>query len=64
MKISDELKGIRDFLGFTRRAVSIILGVTEQTIYNWETGKCEPSASHMDRLRGLKCKKSTAYINK
>jgi transcriptional regulator with XRE-family HTH domain len=53
MKISDELKTLRDFLGLTRRSVSDMLGVTEQTIYNWETEKGEPSASQMDRLRGL-----------
>jgi len=57
-EIADEIQGIRiGFKKWTRLELSRFLDVTENTVYNWEVGKSEPSASQMDKIRGLKCQK-------
>ena len=58
MKIADEIQSIRiGIKKWTRLDMAKFIGVTENTIYNWETGRFEPSASQMDKIRGLICQK-------
>lgn len=54
MKISEEISRTRFMVKLTRIKLARLLGVTENTIYNWETGKSEPSASQMEKIRRLK----------
>lgn len=44
------LKACRTNVGATAREVAEYLGVTEDTIYNWECGKYCPKATHMQKL--------------
>jgi DNA-binding XRE family transcriptional regulator len=55
MKIADEIQSIRiSIKKWTRLEMARFIGVTENTIYNWETGRYEPSASQMDKIRLIK----------
>ncbi len=41
------IRQLRDEHGWTQLELAIKLGVTPLTIYNWERGKYEPSASKL-----------------
>lgn len=41
------IRELRDGRGWTQLELAIKLGVTPLTIYNWESGKYEPSASKL-----------------
>jgi len=49
-------KTLRQRLGLTAEAIGILLGVSAQTIYNWEAGNTRPRDEQMVRivmLRGM-----------
>lgn len=48
MQIS--LKACRTNVKATAKEVAKYIGVTEDTIYNWESGKCCPKANQMQKL--------------
>ena len=39
---SSRLKRIRKRIGWTAERMGVVLGVSHQTIYRWETGKSKP----------------------
>lgn len=45
-----ELRGRR---GYTQSQLAELLGVHLNTVWGWEAGKTEPSASHLQTLAGL-----------
>jgi transcriptional regulator with XRE-family HTH domain len=47
----NELKNIRESLGFTLEQFAQKLGVSFQTVWRWESGKCKPSPLAMDKIR-------------
>ena len=49
----NEYQEKRKGMGLTRRKLAILLGVTEMTIYNRETGKYEVKPEHMLALEAL-----------
>ena len=48
MKIS--LKACRVNVNATAKEMAAVIGVTEDTIYNWESGKGAPRALHMIKI--------------
>jgi len=44
------IKELRDERGWTQLQLAIKLGVTPVTVYNWERGKYEPTASMFRRI--------------
>lgn len=49
----NRLLAARNASGLTMRQVGIELGVSAQTIWNWEHGRIKPSASALQRLSAL-----------
>ena len=47
---ADELKLLRDQVGFTMRDLAIFLGVPKRTIENWEYGISKPPRYVMDLI--------------
>ena len=47
------LQQARNFIGFTQETVSEKLGVSTQTVRNWEAGRTEPRRADKDRLSDL-----------
>lgn len=39
------VRHLRRVLGLTRQSLADMLGVSTQTVGNWERGRCEPSVS-------------------
>lgn len=60
-------KTLRQRLGLTAEAIGILLGVSAQTIYNWEAGNTSPREQQMVRivmLRGMGKREVDAILNK
>ncbi len=53
MGIADELSGWREETGLSLEAVAAPLGVSRQTICNWEAGRSEPKLSQLVELERL-----------
>lgn len=51
---ADGLKGHRERLGLSAAALGNILGVSLQTIYNWETGKTRPNQEQVAKIAILR----------
>jgi len=50
----NEIRKLRDEVGLTQRQFARLLGVTHQTVINWEKGRTEPPPVHdelMERWR-------------
>lgn len=59
------LVALRRRLGLSRRTLGILLGVSEVTIYNWETKSGRPKQEHMVRIvaaRALTKKQALAIV--
>jgi transcriptional regulator with XRE-family HTH domain len=48
--MGDHLKKVRLLRGLIRRETAEALGVSEETIESWETGKTAPRASRRERV--------------
>lgn len=46
----ERMEKFRERRGLTRRALSMMLSVTEQTLYSWGTGKTIPNADQTSAL--------------
>jgi len=60
-------KTLRQRLGLTAEAIGTLLGVSAQTIYNWEAGNTSPREQQMVRivmLRGMGKREVDAILNK
>jgi len=51
---ADGLRSFRARLGLTVRDVALLLGVSEQTIYNWETASTRPQPAMLDAIAALR----------
>lgn len=51
---ADGLRSFRARLGLTVREVALLLGVSEQTIYNWETAATRPQPAMVDTIAELR----------
>ena len=51
---ADGLRSFRVRLGLTVREVALLLGVSEQTIYNWETASTRPQPAMIDTIAQLR----------
>lgn len=51
---ADGLRSFRTRLGLTVREVALLLGVSEQTIYNWETASTRPQPAMVDTIAELR----------
>lgn len=51
---ADGLRSFRVRLGLTVREVALLLGVSEQTIYNWETASTRPQPAMIDTIAELR----------
>lgn len=49
-------KSLRQRLGLTAETIGVLLGVSAQTIYNWEAGNSRPREQQMDRIAVLRGK--------
>ena len=60
------LKERRQKLGLTRRQLALLLGVTESSVYNWETGKASIKPERKAALEIIEAKfnerKNTACL--
>ncbi len=50
----EEIRSLRDSLGLSQRALAEKIGVSPNSISNWETGSTEPRKSSIARLRELR----------
>ena len=60
-------KSLRQRLGLTAEAIGTLLGVSAQTIYNWEAGNTSPREQQMVRivmLRGMGKREVNAILKK
>jgi len=60
-------KSLRQRLGLTAEAIGTLLGVSAQTIYNWEAGNTSPREQQMVRivvLRGMGKREVDAILQK
>jgi len=60
-------KTLRQRLGLTAEAIGTLLGMSAQTIYNWEAGNTSPREQQMVRivmLRGMGKREVDAILNK
>lgn len=58
-------KSLRKRLGLTAEATATLLGVSAQTIYNWETGSSNPREQQMEKivmLRGMGKKEAASML--
>lgn len=51
---ADGLRSFRVRLGLTVREVALLLGVSEQTIYNWETASTRPQPAMIEAIAALR----------
>lgn len=51
---ADGLRAFRTRLGLTVREVAQLLGVSEQTIYNWETASTRPQPAMLETIAELR----------
>ena len=51
--IADEIRAARDAARLTRKELAAEVGVTVDTIKNWETGKTTPSAHHREMCQAV-----------
>lgn len=58
---SNRLKGLRTSRGITQKELGSFLDVTQNAIFNWETGRTEPSAETIERISDY-FKVSPAYL--
>ncbi len=59
MRIGQRIRQRRERLGVERASLGDLLGVTEETIRQWESGKTSPLRRRMDELaRALNCSRS------
>lgn len=54
MKIKNEVKELRLFLGLTQAQFAKRIGVSESAVKQWESGRCFPSPSNMKQIILLK----------
>lgn len=47
-------KSMRQRLGLTAETMGALMGVTAQTIYNWEAGSSRPRAAQLERIAALR----------
>ena len=55
----------RQRLGLSAHDCGLLLGVSAQSIYNWEAGKARPRATHLPAIAALKTlgkRKATAHL--
>lgn len=50
MNTADIVKAIRKDEGLTRRQIAKKIGVSEATVGNWETGRCQMTADNLIAL--------------
>jgi DNA-binding XRE family transcriptional regulator len=48
------LASLRDRLGLSARECGLLLGVSGQSIYLWESGRARPSARHLEGIAALR----------
>lgn len=55
----NKIRLLREQLLFTQKEFAKILGVSRQTVNNWETGKCAISNENCDKIKKIvkNCKK-------
>lgn len=58
---TDRLRETRENRGWTQRELGRLCGIAENMIHRYETGKADPSASHL-RLIADKLEVSTDYL--
>ena len=49
-KFKERLKELRIEKGFTQKQISQVLNISEDSIYNWEKGRSEPSITDLINL--------------
>lgn len=49
----DNLKDILRLCGYTMKDIADTLGVSRQTVSNWNRGKCLPTTEHLNTLAEL-----------
>lgn len=53
LPVPAERRAIRERAQLSRQVVAHDLGVTQETLYQWETGRAEPQAANLERYVGL-----------
>lgn len=53
MEFKDKLKSARELKNWSVDDLAEKMGVTRQTVYDWESGKSEPRKAKLDKLRGI-----------
>ncbi|MDD6467018.1 MAG: helix-turn-helix transcriptional regulator [Erysipelotrichaceae bacterium] len=61
MDIHDKIKMLRESNGWSQLEFADRIGVSRQTVSNWETGGGIPSIPHI-KMIALQCRVSTDYI--
>ncbi|MGH8444352.1 MAG: helix-turn-helix transcriptional regulator [Solimonas sp.] len=63
--VAKGLKPLRTRLGISARDFGLLVGVTEQAVYNWEARKATPRAAQIEKiaaLRGIGKKEARARL--
>lgn len=61
MKLSEEIKSIRQKALYSQESFSSELGVSVSTINRWETGKVKPNITAMKHIREFCIKNNISY---
>jgi DNA-binding transcriptional regulator YiaG len=52
-KIDDEIRAIRAIMRISQEEFAKKVGVTKQTVYNWERAVGKPDADQIDKIRAF-----------
>ena len=48
-----EIRNWRESKDLSRRALAVMMGISEGTILRWEYGRCDPSLENLRKLKKL-----------
>jgi DNA-binding transcriptional regulator YiaG len=52
--VANGLRSLRTRLGLSAKQLSLLLGVSEQSVYNWETKKATPRKEQLAAIIGMR----------
>lgn len=52
--VAKGLRSLRTRLGFSAKQLAVLLGVSEQSVYNWETKKATPRKEQLAAIIGMR----------
>lgn len=53
MSIAKEIKDYRERKGMTQKRFGDLVGISQISVFNWESGKCEPAGEHLKKVKEI-----------